>query len=318
MARGGEGGYGNAHFKTSQNQAPSFAEKGLTGEHKRIKCELKLLAEVGLIGLPNAGKSTFLKTVTAAHPKVGAYPFTTLAPHLGVSENGCLIADIPGLIKGAAQGKGLGHEFLRHVERNLMLLHLIDSEASDVSQNYQQIITELKAYKPSLLELPQLVALTKIETITASELQQKQEALAKLHAPHQIYTISSHARLNIKDLLKDLKRTINQQKIRRRELEATEDKPVKLPIFKLEEAPQDFKITQKEDIFIIHGQSIERFAQKTDFDNYQACQRLLDIMQKTGITHQLMKRGYRDELIFFGDEVLGSIDLQLSAQAKQN
>lgn len=167
VARGGKGGFGNAHFISSTRQVPRVAEKGEEGEELELTLELKMIADVGLVGLPNAGKSTFLASVSNARPEIANYPFTTLTPNLGVvdlgKEDSLLIADIPGLIEGASQGKGLGDEFLRHVERTGVLLHLIDSYNDDISKAFKTIYAELKAYKLDLTTRPQIIALTKID-----------------------------------------------------------------------------------------------------------------------------------------------------------
>jgi GTPase len=170
VAKGGIGGKGNAHFKTSTHQTPRFAQEGMEGEERWLKMELKLLADVGLIGYPNAGKSTFISRVSAARPKIADYPFTTLTPHLGVVKYGdspsFVVADIPGLIEGAHEGLGMGIQFLRHVERTSVLLHLIDiSEEPNTSawKNFTAINKELKSYNPQLLEKTQVVALNKID-----------------------------------------------------------------------------------------------------------------------------------------------------------
>ncbi len=182
VARGGRGGLGNTHFKTSTNQAPKIAEKGEPGEELDLKLDLKTLADVGLVGEPNAGKSSLLAAVSAARPKIGAYPFTTLSPNLGVAEVGELrlvVADIPGLIEGAHAGVGLGHEFLRHVERTKVLVHLIEpipADQSDPITNYRAIHEELRLYDESLITRPELVVVTKCELSEAADIADQLEA----------------------------------------------------------------------------------------------------------------------------------------------
>ncbi len=166
MPKAAAGGFGNAHFVSSTRQAPNFAEKGEPGEQLTLTLELKMIADAGLIGLPNAGKSTLLSVLSNARPEIADYPFTTLTPNLGVADvddTSLLLADIPGLIEGAAAGKGLGDEFLRHVERTAVLLHLIDAYQDDVAAAYQTVQTELKAYKVDLSKRPQIVVLNKTE-----------------------------------------------------------------------------------------------------------------------------------------------------------
>ena len=169
VAQGGKGGLGNKHFLSNSNRAPEYALPGLEGETKVLRLELKLLAEVGIIGLPNAGKSTLISALSAARPKIADYPFTTLIPNLGVvrkkTGDGTVFADIPGLIEGASQGAGLGHDFLRHIERTRVLLHLIDGTSDNVCQDYQTIMQELQVYGRGLAERPQVVALNKIDAV---------------------------------------------------------------------------------------------------------------------------------------------------------
>jgi GTP-binding protein len=190
IARGGKGGWGNEHFKSSINQAPKTADPGEPGEQKRLRLELKLIADVGLIGMPNAGKSTLLSTLTAARPKIADYPFTTLVPQLGIAELGperrLVIADIPGLIEGASKGAGLGHEFLRHVERTRVLVHLLDAAPTDGSNpadNYRTIRAELAGYSPMLAEKDELIVLNKIDLLPEGEVK---AAVARLRADLQL------------------------------------------------------------------------------------------------------------------------------------
>ena len=179
VAEGGKGGLGNKHFLSNSNRAPEYALPGLLGEQRLLRLELKLLAEVGIIGLPNAGKSTLISAVSAARPKVADYPFTTLVPNLGVvrkpSGDGTVFADIPGLIAGAHQGAGLGHEFLRHIERTRLMLHLIDATSTDPIADYHTIQQELQAYGRGLASRPQILALNKIDAV---DLEQEIDAIA--------------------------------------------------------------------------------------------------------------------------------------------
>ena len=175
VAQGGKGGLGNKYFLSNRNRAPEHALPGLEGETRRLRLELKLIAEVGIIGLPNAGKSTLISSLSSAKPKVANYPFTTLVPNLGVvrkpTGDGTVFADIPGLISGASQGVGLGHDFLRHIERTRILLHLIDATADDPIADYQIIQQELEAYGHGLPERPQIIALNKIDAVDSDILQ---------------------------------------------------------------------------------------------------------------------------------------------------
>jgi len=182
LAAGGNGGFGNAHFKSSTNQAPNRANPGLAGEEKTIWLRLKLIADAGLVGLPNAGKSTFLATCTRARPKIANYPFTTLHPNLGVATidgREFIIADIPGLIEGAHEGVGLGDRFLGHVERTRVLLHLVSAQEEDVAKAYKTVRHELEAYGEGITDKPEIVALSQIDVVDADELKKKAKALAK-------------------------------------------------------------------------------------------------------------------------------------------
>ncbi len=182
LAKGGNGGFGNAHFKTSTNQAPRRANPGLEGEERWIWLRLKLIADAGLVGLPNAGKSTFLAATSAAKPKIADYPFTTLHPNLGVVRvdgRDFVLADIPGLIEGAHEGAGIGDRFLGHVERTSVLLHLVDATEPDPAESYRIIRGELKAYGHGLRDKPEIVALSKVDAVSPEELAEKAEALRK-------------------------------------------------------------------------------------------------------------------------------------------
>ena len=205
-AKGGDGGRGNTRFKTSTNQAPRYAEPGWPGEEMWVWLRLKIIADVGLIGLPNAGKSTFLTAVTKARPKIADYPFTTLHPNLGVAWTDgkeIVLADIPGLIEGAHDGIGLGDRFLKHVERCSVFLHLIDATSEDIVRDYKTIRRELELYKESLLQKPEVVALNKIDSLTPKEIEKKKKLLAK-NTTSPVFAISAIAGTNTADCLREI------------------------------------------------------------------------------------------------------------------
>ena len=207
VAAGGKGGLGNKHFLSNRNRAPEHALPGLEGETKRLRLELKLIAEVGIIGLPNAGKSTLISSLSSAKPKVANYPFTTLVPNLGVvrkpTGDGTVFADIPGLISGASQGVGLGHDFLRHIERTRILLHLIDATAGNPIADYQIIQQELEAYGHGLPERPQIIALNKIDAVESDILELITTELQEL-TPVPIFQISAVTRQGLDTLMQKI------------------------------------------------------------------------------------------------------------------
>jgi GTP-binding protein len=204
VAQGGKGGLGNQHFLSNRNRAPEYALPGLPGEQRRLRLELKLLAEVGIIGLPNAGKSTLIAAISSARPKIADYPFTTLIPNLGVvrkpTGDGAVFADIPGLIEGAHAGVGLGHEFLRHIERTRLLLHLVDVTATDPLGDYHTIQQELTAYGRGLSERPQILALNKIDAVSPEVVASVQSQFAQL-LPDSPLAISAATRTGLDALL---------------------------------------------------------------------------------------------------------------------
>lgn len=206
IAKGGKGGLGNRHFLSNSNRAPEHALPGLEGERKSLLLELKLLAEVGIIGLPNAGKSTLISALSAAKPKIADYPFTTLIPNLGVvrkpTGDGTVFADIPGLIEGASMGAGLGHEFLRHIERTRLLLHLIDITDIDPVENYRTIQNELEAYGNDLAAKPQILALNKVDAVDL-ESEEMQELIREFREifPGETFLISAVARVGLDELM---------------------------------------------------------------------------------------------------------------------
>lgn len=216
IAKGGNGGFGNAYFKSSVNQAPRKANPGQEGEEFDLFLKLKILSDVGLIGLPNAGKSTFLSVVSKAKPKIADYPFTTLEPQLGVvaiDNYSFVIADLPGLIEGASEGKGLGDRFLKHSERCSVLLHLIDSTSEDVANTYEIIRKELKQYSQKLFEKQEIIALTKCDSLTEEDLENKKQELQKVIGKNnKIYTISSIARIGLTEVLRELKNKVIEVK----------------------------------------------------------------------------------------------------------
>ena len=302
IAKGGDGGFGNAHFKSSVRQAPIIAEVGEPGEEFEAELELKLLADVGLVGLPNAGKSTFLSVVSNAKPEIADYPFTTITPNLGmatIDQKDILIADIPGLIEGASEGKGLGHAFLRHVDRTAVLLHLVDVYNDDAGEAYQTIRNELNKYS-DLKDRPEVVALTKCEGLDPEIIEmQKQSILAK-NPNTTIFVISSSAHQGLTELLRGLKKRIEEKAAEETVEEIDETESEDIPTISLtpNELKDTWSIERTEDgKFIVTGEKIEKFARRTNLYNYASVNRLRDIMKKLGIKAELTSLGAEPESI---------------------
>jgi len=291
IAKGGKGGFGNAHFLSSTRQAPNFAEKGEKGERFTMQLEIKMIADVGLVGMPNAGKSTLLSRISNARPEIADYPFTTITPNLGVVDidkgTSVLMADIPGLIEGAAEGKGLGHDFLKHVERTAVILHLVDAYQEDVAKTYTTIKEELKAYQPQLAKRPEIVLLTKIEGLDKEIVDDLLKQLRTVvPARTKLMAISSQSGEGLKEMLFTLKTAVEKARAKvEKEIEATG-----VPVIKLTDVSQQWKIEKVEDGFKVTGHRIEKFAARTDFENEQGVRRLRDIMKKMGIMHELSRK----------------------------
>ena len=301
IAKGGDGGFGNAHFKCSVRQAPIIAEVGEPGEEFEAELELKLLADVGLVGLPNAGKSTFLSVVSNARPEIANYPFTTLTPNLGVATvdgKDLLIADIPGLIEGASEGKGLGHDFLRHVDRTAVLLHLIDVYNDDAGKAYEIIRHELEKYS-DLKSRPEIVALTKCEGVDSEIVEMQKSSILEKNPSAKVFTISSSAHQGIEELLRELVKTTKRKKI----TEKIEEKEEELPTISLgaDAVRTAWKVEKVEDEdgikFVVSGEKIEKFARRTDLGNYASVNRLRDILKKLGIRAELTSLGAEPDSI---------------------
>ncbi len=308
VAHGGDGGFGNAHFKSSVRQTPRMAERGEPGEAFEAELELKLLADVGLVGLPNAGKSTFLSVVTNAQPEIANYAFTTLTPNLGVADiddGSLLIADIPGLIEGAAEGKGLGDQFLRHVERTAVLLHLIDAYSNDVAADYQTIRDELARYSETLVQRPEVIALTKTDGLDADIIAMQTDALRKVAlVDTPIFTISSTAHQGLKEVLRRLRTYVDEERKNVSEEVAEESG---LPVISLssEAKSQAWTVEKDGDVYVVRGDKIEKFARRTNFDQYEGVNRLRDIMKKMGISHELIRQGAQgDSIVRIGQSEL--------------
>jgi GTPase len=303
VLKGGRGGRGNQHFATSRNQAPRTAEKGEPAEEKRIKLELKLIADIGLIGVPNAGKSTLLSVLTNARPKIAPYPFTTLEPNLGVAniddDTTVVLADIPGLIEGASQGAGLGHDFLRHIQRTRVLVHLLDGLSEDPLADYSQINSELALFDPNLAKKPQLVALNKIDQ---PEVQERLEDIQKQFKKRKIelMTISALARTNTRDLLIEAHRKLA-------ETPPLEEVEPPLPVYRPKEDPREFIVTREgSNEWRISGVAIERAASMTYWQHDGSVRRFQKIMETLGVDEALRKEGIQE-----GDTVaIGDFELE--------
>jgi len=301
VAKGGRGGRGNARFATSTNQAPRIAENGEPGEERTLKLELKLLADVGLVGKPNAGKSTLLAAVSAARPKIAPYPFTTLQPYLGVvvldERTDFVMADLPGLIEGASQGKGLGHEFLRHVERTRLLIHILDGAAEDPLEDFAAINAELAAFGHGLAEKPQIVALNKMDLPEARERwPQVRDALAA--EGYEALPISGLTREGVRDLLWRAAQRLA-------ELPREPILTRQVPVFRLEDDERVFWVEREEDGWRVHGRRVERLAAMTPFELDEAVYRFQRALEAMGVTDALREAGVQPgDTVYIGEKEL--------------
>ena len=311
VARGGRGGLGNTHFATATHQAPREAQKGEPGEERWITLELRLIADVGLVGYPNAGKSTLLSVVTAAQPKIADYPFTTLSPNLGVvvvgqpgsrDEIDFVLADLPGLIEGAAQGVGLGHEFLRHIDRTRLLIHMLDGASleRDPWQDFQTINQELREYDERLATRPQIVVLNKMDLPEAQERWPALKAKAEA-AGYPVFAISAATHQGTDELMQYTVRRlheIRQEEAERAASEINTDMagPVLRPL------PDDaFTVTKEKGVYVVRGKRVERLVSMTDLENEEGMDRLQVTMAKMGVTKALEEAGVKvGDVVRFG------------------
>lgn len=311
VAKGGRGGRGNARFATSQKRAPQFCEPGEPPIERELILELKLIADVGLLGMPNAGKSTFISRISSAKPKIADYPFTTLIPNLGVvkkhSGDGYVVADIPGLIEGASDGVGLGHDFLRHVERCRFLVHILDITEENPIENYEKINLELKKHSEKLANLYQIIALNKIDSVDEEK---KQELYNEFKNRNKdVFLISAVTGENLEDLLNFMSQKVDEIEKPQSEIVVEED----LGAYNNDDS--DFEIVKAaKDVYIISGGKIGRLAQVTDERNSEQVIRFQNILTGMGVFDKLKAMGIKDgdtvitghlEFAYYADEFFG-------------
>ncbi len=300
VAKGGRGGRGNTHWKSSTNQAPRTAERGEPGQEKRIKLELKLIADIGLIGVPNAGKSTLLSVLTNAKPKLAPYPFTTLEPSLGVAqvddERTVVLADIPGLIEGASHGAGLGLDFLRHVQRTRVLIHLLDGLSAAPIADYSQINTEMSLFDPELARKPQVVALNKIDQPEVQERLPEIKKQMKARGINDLISVSALARTNTRELLLKAVQLLDETPIPEPPAEA-------LPVYRPKEDARDFQVTRSgPHEWRLTGAAIERAASMTFWEHEGSVRRFQKVMEALGVENALRKAGVQNgDTVKIGD-----------------
>ncbi|MGG4479190.1 GTPase ObgE [Paenibacillus xylanilyticus] len=304
VARGGRGGRGNIRFATPNNPAPELAENGEEGEERYIVLELKVMADVGLVGFPSVGKSTLLSVVSAAKPKIGAYHFTTITPNLGVVGVGegrsFVMADLPGLIEGAHEGIGLGHEFLRHVERTRIIIHVVDmsgSEGRDPFEDWVKINDELKLYNPALAERPQIVAANKMDMPESEEnLEQFMQKVREVQPDIEIMPISSLTRKGIQELLyraADLLDQIPDEVVVEEVADISERK-----VFSLDKKEDEgFRIVRENEIFVVESAKIDRMMKRMQLNSHEAILKLARTLRHMGVDEELRKRGAEEGTI---------------------
>ncbi len=308
IAQGGRGGRGNTRFANARFKAPDVAEKGEPSKEIQVELELKLLADVGLVGFPSVGKSTILSVVSAAKPKIAEYHFTTITPNIGVVKvddaNSFVMADLPGLIEGAHEGVGLGHQFLRHVERTRIIVHVVDMAAIDGREpfrDYQQINAELALYNPKLIDRPQFIVANKMDMPQAEE--HLQTFMEKLREEYKndgkdvddirIYKISALSRQGLDALLRDIADKLNTLP-NILLYEQTEDKEDEYRIYRAEAEEAAFTISRENNTFIVQGERLEKLVQMTDFSREDSVNRFARILKGIGVDDALRKAGAQD------------------------
>jgi GTP-binding protein len=313
VARGGRGGLGNTHFATATQRAPRHAQKGEPGEERRLRLELRLIADVGLVGLPNAGKSTLLAALTAATPRIADYPFTTLEPGLGVldlasvdpaDERRPTIADLPGLIEGASSGAGLGHAFLRHVERTRVVAHVVDLGAADPERDFQTVREELRLHDEALLDKPTLVVANKLD-LPAARAGLEAFRAARAEADLRMAAVSAAAGQGLPDLVRALAEMLPDATELARPPETT-----RVVVHRLETGPEGFSVSREADGFRVRGRRVERLAAQTDFQNEESAERFQRDLARLGVERELLRAGVET-----GDTVrIGRQELEWEAE----
>ena len=302
ILKGGRGGKGNSHFATSTRQAPRFAQDGEPGEEKELTLELKLLADVGLIGFPNVGKSTFLSVVTSATPKIANYHFTTIEPNLGVVKSkygdSFVIADIPGIIEGASTGVGLGIQFLRHIERTRLLLHFIDvsgTEGRNPVDDYYKVNEELKKYSEKLSKRTQIIVANKIDSMQDSSLYEELEKVAKEHK-QKIFKISGATGEGVEELMNYVSKTLKT--LPKENLVEIKEKE---KFYTLNDEP-DFIITREKGAFVVKGEKVDSIMRKVNIGDYESLFYLHKRLDEIGLNQALKKQGIKDgDIVKIGD-----------------
>ncbi len=292
VARGGRGGRGNARFATPTNRAPTHAEKGTPGEERWIEVELKLIADIGLVGAPNAGKSTLLAAMTAARPEVGAYPFTTVTPNLGVitldeeGERTAVMADVPGLIEGAHEGRGLGHHFLRHVERTRVLVGVIDGAARDPIDEWEAVAEELRLHDPALMERPMPIVVTKLDLPEVRERWPELRAALRA-AGNDPLAVSAHDGTGLEALRGALALALDAAAVEEEERAPADE----MRVHRFDPLAEGWQVVAEGDALRVQGRRIETAAARTEFENPESRDRFWRMLERMGIDEELRRQG---------------------------
>jgi GTPase len=326
IARGGRGGYGNANFKTSVRQAPNFAELGEPGEELDLRLELQLVADVSIIGVPSAGKSTLISVISDAKPKIAEYHFTTIVPNLGVvatdrfglsSEDSFVICDVPGLIKGASDGKGLGVQFLRHIKRSNVFVHLLDISRDNFIEDYEVILDELKMFDKNMLDRPMIVVFNKSDTLYPELVQEQVDKFLAKYPGVEYFVVSAVAQMGLKPLVSKLKQVISNLPQPEDKVEVTTEHVVYTPthsdprLITVDKVGTEIAIdryTEQEytaNIFEVTGKRLQQIVVMTDFNNHEAVARVYDVLKKMDVFPVLRKNGIAlGDIIRIGDNDL--------------